>query len=340
MKKLMYLLALASVLCIHVSAQSSQEDSPENLRKYVPLLPSVKAQMWKIDPNIGYAVHSVGGGVYVISDNGWQSAFLLTDEGVIVFDAPASFGKSIPSEIAKVTDKPIKMLVYSHAHKDHIGGSAAFKNIKDLKIVSLDTVSDFLKEMDDPNRLVPNETFKTTKTITLGGQTVELTRHDYHSNEGDLFIYVPQAKFLMAVDSVTAGYAPFQGFDITTNFHEYLKVFDELLAYKFDTFVGGHLTSIGTRHDVEITKEFTMDVYNTVKRVHNNMDQAAVTTDAAKTIGTDNEFLLFKVLLDKVTNDSVKELQPRWINRLAGVDVWLPSHVRTALIYVRWDDKE
>jgi glyoxylase-like metal-dependent hydrolase (beta-lactamase superfamily II) len=303
-------------------------------------LPSVKAHMWKIDPQIGYAVHTVGGGVYVISDNGWQSAFLVTDEGVIVFDAPASFGKSIPSEIAKVTDKPIKMLVYSHAHKDHIGGSAAFKNIKDLKIVSLDTVSDFLKEINDPNRLVPNETFKTTKTLTLGGQTVELTRHDYHSNEGDLFIYVPQAKFLMAIDSVTAGYAPFQGFDITTNFHEYLKVFDELIAYKFDAFVGGHLTSVGTRQDVEITKEFTMDVYNTVKRVHNDMDQAAVTTDAAKTIGTDNEFLLFKVLLDKVTNDSVKELQPRWINRLAGVDVWLPSHVRTALIYVRWDDKE
>jgi hypothetical protein len=46
----------------------------------------------------------------VISDNVWQSAFLVTDEGVIVFDAPESFGKSILSAIAKVTDKPIKML--------------------------------------------------------------------------------------------------------------------------------------------------------------------------------------------------------------------------------------
>ena len=340
MKKLIYLLLLATVFCVHVSAQSSQEASSEKLQKYVPLLPSVKAQVWKIDPKLGYAVHSVGGGVYVISDNGWQSAFLVTDEGVIVFDAPASFGKSIPSAIANVTDKPIKMLVYSHEHKDHIGGSAAFKNIKGLQIVALDTVGDFLKEMKDPNRLLPNVTFKTEKTLTLGGQTVELTRHDYHSNEGDLFIYIPKAKFLMAVDCVTPGYAPFQGFDITTNFHEYLKVFDQLLAYNFDTFVGGHLTSIGTKEDVEMTKEFTMDVYNTVKRVHNNMDQAAVTAEAAKTIGTDNEFLLFKVLLDKATNDSVKELQPRWINRLAGVDVWLPSHVRTALIYVRWDDKE
>ena len=70
------------------------------------------------------------------------------------------------------------------------------------------------------------------------------------------------------------------------------------------------------------------------------MDQAAVVADAAKTVGRDNEFALFKAVLDKVTNDSVRELEPHWIDRLAGVDVWLPSHVRTALVYVRLDDKE
>ena len=232
------------------------------------------------------------------------------------------------------------MLVYSHSHKDHIGGSSAFKNIKDLKIVALEGVGDFLKEMNDPNRLLPNVTFKSAKTIKLGGKTIELTRRIYHSPEGDLFIYISEAKFLMAVDSVTSGYAPFQGFDLTTDFHEYLKMFDEILAYQFDTFVGGHLTDIGTREDVEITKEYTNDVYNTVKRIHNGLDQGAVVAQAAKTVGPDNEFLLFKQVLDRVTNDSVKEIEPRWINRLAGVDVWLPSHVRTALIYVRWDDKE
>src|SRR5580658_6702831 len=262
MKKLMCILALA-MLCIHVMAQPSQptptqlpsEDSPEALQRYVPVLPSVKAQFWKIDPKLGYAVKSVGGGAYVISDNGWQSAFLVTDEGVIVFDAPESFGKSIPSAIAKVTDKPVKILVYSHIHRDHIGGSAAFRDIKGIQIVALRSVGEFLKEQNDPNRLLPTVTFESQKTIKLGNKTIELTRHFFHSNEGDLFIYVPQAKFLMAIDCVTGGYAPFQGFDITTNFHEYLKVFDELLAYDFDTFVGGHLTDIGSRNDVEITKE-------------------------------------------------------------------------------------
>jgi glyoxylase-like metal-dependent hydrolase (beta-lactamase superfamily II) len=110
----------------------------------------------------------------------------VTDDGVIVFDAPASFGKSIPSEIAKVTNRPIKMLVYSHIHKDHIGASAAFKNIPGLKIVATQTVADFLKEQKDPDRLIPNVTFGSEKMINVGGKTVPLTRHFYHPNTGDL----------------------------------------------------------------------------------------------------------------------------------------------------------
>jgi glyoxylase-like metal-dependent hydrolase (beta-lactamase superfamily II) len=333
-----YACILNAVVSAPVRAQSTQ--TPEGLKQYVPVLPSVRANFFNVDPKLGYAVKDVGGGVYVISDNMWQSAFLVTDNGVIVFDAPASFGKSIPAAIAKVTDKPIKILIYSHIHKDHIGGSTAFRDIKGLQIVACTGVAKFLKEQNDPNRLLPTVTFDSQKTIKLGGKTVELTRHFYHSNEGDLFIYVPEAKFLMAVDCVTAGYAPFEGFDITTNFDQYLKVFDQLLAYDFTTFVGGHLTQTGTRKDVEETKEFTMDVYRTVKRIHNTMDQNAVVAEAAKTIGTDNKFLLFKAILDKVTEESMKDLRPRWINRLAGVDVFLESQVNDALIYVRWDDKD
>lgn len=335
MKRLILTLAVSVALCGSVLGQTSEDD----LKRYVPVLPSVKAQFFDVDPKLGYAVKGMGGGVYVISDNMWQSAFFVTGDGVIVFDAPESFGKSIPSAIAKVTDQPIKYLVYSHAHKDHIGGSAAFKDINGLKIVAVEGVANFLKEQNDPNRLIPNVVFGDKKTITLGGKTVELTRHFYHSVQGDLFIYVPSAKFMMAVDCVTPGYAPFQGFDITENFGEYLKVFDELMAYDFDTFTGGHLTATGSKKDVEITKEFTMDVYQTVKRIHNNLDQNAVAADAAKIVGSDNKFLLFKVVLDRVASDSDKELVPRWIDRLAGVDIWMDSHVRTAILYVRWDDK-
>ena len=90
---------------------------------------------------------------------------------------------------------------------------------------------------------------------------------------------------------------------------------------------------------METAKEFALNVYHTVKRIHNTMNQTAVVTEAAKTIGYDNKFLLFKTVLDRVTEESAKELQPRWINRLAGLDVFLDSQIRAAILYVRWDDK-
>jgi len=36
-----------------------------------------------------------------------------------------------------------------------------------------------------------------------------------------------------------------------------------------------------------------------------------------------------------VIDESAKEIESRWINKLVGVDVWAKSHARTALIYVR-----
>ena len=116
-RRIIAILMFAVIWWLPALGQSSSEE-----KAYVPVLPSVKAKFWKIDPALGYAVKDVGGGVYVISDNMWQSAFLVTDSGVVVFDAPESFGKSIQSVVARVTDKPIKTLIYSHIHRDHIGG--------------------------------------------------------------------------------------------------------------------------------------------------------------------------------------------------------------------------
>ncbi len=54
--------------------------------------------------------------------------------------------------------------------------------------------------------------------------------------------------------------------------------------------------------------------------------------------GWDNKYLLFRQFLDVVTERATAELESRWLDRLAGIDVFTESHVRPALIYVRWDD--
>ncbi len=311
----------------------------KTLEDYLPVLPDVLAKKLPVDPTKGYLVSELKPSVYLLTDGIWQSIFVTTGKGVILLDAPETLGPNIIKAVRETTEEPIKLLVYTHAHVDHIGGSKYLKDIHKLKILASDSVAHFLKEKQDPRRLIPTKTFDDHYTIKMGHAKIKLEQYaNYHSNEGDLFVYMPHQKLLMVIDSLAPGYVPFMGFDLTSNFHEYLKLFDNILAYKFDVFVGGHLSHTGTREDVLTAKDYAFDVYQTTKRIHQNTDLLAVMANAADRIGWDNKYLLFKVFLDKVINECTNEIEKRWLDKLAGVDVWATSHCRTALIYVRWDD--
>ena len=65
-------------------------------------------------------------GVYVFRYGNHQAMFVVTKDGVIATD-PVAYGRpqggaAYVAEIKKVTDKPIKYLIYSHHHYDHIAG--------------------------------------------------------------------------------------------------------------------------------------------------------------------------------------------------------------------------
>src|SRR5215813_7290383 len=64
--------------------------------------------------------------VYIFRHGNHQSIFVVTPDGVIATD-PVGYGRPTGgqdyiAEIKKVTDKPIKYLIYSHHHFDHIAG--------------------------------------------------------------------------------------------------------------------------------------------------------------------------------------------------------------------------
>ena len=70
--------------------------------------------------------------VYIFRNGGHQAMFVVTHDGVIATD-PVAYGRptggqNYVDEIRKVTDKPIKYLIYSHHHYDHIAGGKAFKD--------------------------------------------------------------------------------------------------------------------------------------------------------------------------------------------------------------------
>jgi glyoxylase-like metal-dependent hydrolase (beta-lactamase superfamily II) len=59
-----------------------------------------------------------------------NAGFVVTSQGVVVFDAlgTPSLGWDLLQQIRKVSDKPIRYIVVSHYHADHIYGLQAFKD--------------------------------------------------------------------------------------------------------------------------------------------------------------------------------------------------------------------
>jgi glyoxylase-like metal-dependent hydrolase (beta-lactamase superfamily II) len=319
------------------SAAQGEEGQPLPDFKAVP--PAIKARILPIDPKKGYLVKELKPDVYMITEGGYQSLFVTTGKGVILLDAPPSFGAKIVQAVSEVTKEPIVELVYSHSHLDHISGAPEImKQVPGLKILAEQGVADFLREKRDPRRPLPTETFKDHYALKLGSATIEMKHGHWHSNEGDLYIYIPAKKVLMAIDSMPPGYAQFMDFDLTADFRDYVEMFDKVLAYDFDVLVGGHLGFPGNRSDVRVAKEYTMDVYKTAKRLHDGTDQMKVISQAAVKYGWDNKMALFRSLLDPILDQCAKEIESRWSGRLASVDVYARTHCHTALIYARWDD--
>src|SRR5438034_9209091 len=81
-----------------------------------------------------YATTKVEGtdNVYIFRAGNHQSMFVVTSAGVIATD-PIGYGRpqvasTYVDEIKKVTNQPIKYLIYSHHHFDHIAGGKPFKD--------------------------------------------------------------------------------------------------------------------------------------------------------------------------------------------------------------------
>jgi glyoxylase-like metal-dependent hydrolase (beta-lactamase superfamily II) len=332
------LLATAAAFSLTLADAAPATDVP-GLPDFRPVPPAIRARILPVDPKKGYLVKELKPNVFLITDGGYQSLFVTTGKGVILLDAPPSYGSKIVPAVAEVTREPIVELVYSHSHLDHISGAPeVLKLAPGIKILAEEGVAAFLRAKNDPRRPVPTETFRGEYTLRLGSALIEMKHGHWHSNEGDLYIYLPARKVLMAIDTLPPGYAQFMDIDLTSDFHDYLAMFDKVLAYDFDVLVGGHLGFPGTRHDVEVARDYTLDVYHTIKRIHDGTDQAKVVTQAAASYGWDNKMALFRALLDPMMDECASEIVSRWSEKLASVDVYARSHCHTALIYARWDD--
>ena len=300
----------------------------ENAISNSKIAPIPDAAMGPTIPKKGYLVEEIRDNLYWVTDGSYNTMFLVTDEGVVAVDAPPSIGQNYLKAIAEVTDKPITHVIYSHAHLDHIGAAGIFpKNA--TYIAHEDTSAELKRAMsltknDSTIPPIPTITFPNNYTLQIGNQTLNLDYYGDNHMPGNLFIYAPNQKTLMLVDIIFPGWVPFPYLAIAEDIAGFIKAHDIALNnYDFDTFVGGHLTRLGTRDDVATQQEFISDLEKAAAKANSEVQFS----DIAKQVGNTNDtWLLYSKYIDAVDENCVQTMLSKWESRLGGAKALMSTH--------------
>jgi glyoxylase-like metal-dependent hydrolase (beta-lactamase superfamily II) len=196
--------------------------------------------------------------VYIFRNGNHQAMFIVTPEGVIATD-PVAYGRptggqTYLDEIRKVTDKPVKYVIYSHHHFDHIAGGKVFKDAG-ATFIAHHRAKARLEVLKDPHTVLPDEVVSDQgRTITLGGTTVELSYHGLSHSDSLLVMRLPQEKIIFLVDAIPVGTVPGRGM---IDFYPLeAEVFmQKVLALDWERMIPGHPGQpgdrLGTKKDVE-----------------------------------------------------------------------------------------
>lgn len=336
------LVLIVGFLALSLGAKTGERNTanvvslnPEDTNSYLsfnPELGKTIARMPQLDPETQLHVEEVKPNLYYVTEGVYQSAFLKTGAGVIVFDAPPSFAHKLPQVIKQHSPNvPIKYLVYSHGHSDHVGGASAFSNIQDLQVVAPLKIAESIKSRGNPDILPPTITFQDQYNFSLGGEKVKLKSASFHSEDEDVFIYLPKQKFIMAVDTITPGEAPFMNFGVTADIGEYLKFFDKVLEYDFDIILSGHVSILGNRADVVEAKEYAFDVRDSVLKGMQTFPERFDKTFAA--FEYKNANLAYRSAIEQLRGKCSAEIIAKWKDRLSVVDVWADSHCEKMILH-------
>jgi glyoxylase-like metal-dependent hydrolase (beta-lactamase superfamily II) len=219
-----------------------------------------------------FATTKVTDNVYVFRMIGHQAMFVVTPEGVIATDPVGFVNKKAAdtylAEIRKVTSAPVKYVIYSHHHYDHIAGGKPFKDAG-ATFVAHRNAHRHLAALRNPEIVMPDQVVDERSTISLGGTQVDLVYAGRNHSDNSLVVHLPKEKIIFTVDWI-----PIQGIlfrDVPDGFlPDWFEGLERVLAMDWERMIPGHPGPggrLGTKDDVRALKAYMTEVSDAAKQL-------------------------------------------------------------------------
>ena len=211
------------------------------------------------------AMKQIANNVYFMENPTGSSnaTFVITNDGVLVFDFDIRTADQTLAAIRKLTDKKIKYIVSSHSAGDHATGAWHFREDRPTWIATKNQIHDLQmqeakefeerKNSNDPRYaaykkaepLIPDIGFDGNMTLYFGGLTFQITAEGRAHSTGDLTVYIPQRRVMLMGDLLDTEIHPGQGESagvFYSNVKGWIQILDNIMARNLpvETYIPGH----------------------------------------------------------------------------------------------------
>jgi len=180
--------------------------------------------------------------LYMITGGGANTLVRVTDEGLIVVDTknPGDENyKRVMEEIASVSNLPVKYVLNTHHHPDHVGTNQKFIDAG-AQVIGLEALK--TRMASDPRTKeipgLPTMTFARDYVLKFGGAEVQAHSFGRGHTGDDTMVYFPDLKVVMVSDQITNN-TPIVDFANGGSAVEWTQILDGVLKLDFDMAIPG-----------------------------------------------------------------------------------------------------
>lgn len=207
-------------------------------------------------------ITKIAGEVYRFRNATHYSVFAVTPAGVIATDPiNADAARWLKAEIQQRFNQPVRYLVYSHDHADHIAGGQIFADT--AIVVAHDNAKATIVGERRPTA-VPQVTFSDRMTLELGGTVLELVYVGKNHSDNSIVMRFPRERILFAVDFIPVNSYAFRDFP-DAYMPDWIESLQRVEAMDFDVLAPGH-GPLGSKANVTMFREYLQDLRAEVLR--------------------------------------------------------------------------
>ena len=248
----------------------------------------------KVTDNVYSAIGATAPGTYINSGHNNNLSFIITSEGVLVFNAGDNYllAKALHHEIKQLTDQPVKYVVLENAQGHAMLGSSYWKEQGAEIIAHVDAVEEMkshgiqtLERMQRGRRdkaqwtkfVFPDKTFEDQLVIEMGGERFEIVHLGPGHSPGDISLWMPNQKLFISGDM--AFHQRLMPIFEHTDTAGWVDTWDKIEALGADIIIPGHGSPTNIEEVTKYTKDYLVYMRDEVEKI---LDDGGSELDAYK----------------------------------------------------------